>query len=288
MHRPFICRSFRARLTGGALLLLCTLVVPAPAAAQTTDPAGTLAQEMASAPKPGESTITVTIGGQIQEGRTETAGLTATGLVAHTTKRDQILRFEVDTAYGRYRAAPGTPSFVVENNQRVSLTAMQPLHERKRVYLFGMGGWRRDTMLGLEYRAWVEAGAGVSAIVHPKVNAFIGASLSVGRQSRTFTSLGESVVDPGLLQTLTVHLTNLLSFQQSFVGHINSTDAGDDNSYTLNASLMARVSKHVGMKIYYSRQHDTLRPASTPATQSQIGAGVQIGFTSNRAAAPGR
>jgi len=275
-------RFSRTHLTTVGTILVSLLAMPSGAAAQTSgDPQ--LTQELATAPKPGETTVTVTIGGQIQNGRTETEGLTVSGIVAHTTKREQFLRFDVETAYARYRAAAGTPSFVAENNQQVSLTAMHPVH--KRVYLFGMGGWRRDVMLGLDYRAWAEAGAGVSAIAHPKVNAFIGASLSVGKQSRHFTTVGETVLDPGILQTLNVHLTELLSFQQSFLGHLNSTDAGDDNSYTFNASLTAKVSRHIGMQIAYKRQHDTLHPASVSATQSQISAGVRIAFASNRAAA---
>lgn len=259
------------------------LLAPTSAHAQspgTTDPA--VAQEFAAPPKAGQTTITVTIGGQVQNGRTETEGLTASGSLAHTTKREQFLRFDVETAYARYRPAKGAPTFVAENNQQVKLSAMHPVHERKRVYLFGMAGWRRDSVLGLDYRAWLEGGAGVSAIAHPKVNAFIGASLSVGRQSRNYTTLGETVLDPGFLQTFHAQLSDTVWFQQSFVGHVNSTDAGDDNSYTLNAALTAKVWKHIGMKVYYKRQHDTMHPASTSATQSEIGAGVQISFASNR------
>jgi putative salt-induced outer membrane protein YdiY len=275
-------RPFRTHLVVVTTFVVSLLALPGVAAAQNTGDA-TLSQELATAPKPGNTTMSLTVGGQIQDGRTETKGLTVSGFVAHTTTREQILRLSVDTAYAKYRAAAGTPSFVAENNQQVSLTAMHPLH--KRVYLFSMGSWRRDVMLGLDYRAWVEAGAGVSAIAHPKVNAFIGASFSVGKQSRHYTTMGETVLDPGILQTLNVHLTDLLSFQQSFLGHVNSTDAGDDNSYTLSAALTAKVSRHIGMKIFYKRQHDTMHPASVSATQSQIGAGVQIGFASNRAVA---
>jgi putative salt-induced outer membrane protein YdiY len=277
MPVPHLVRFCCTPLTIVTAIVVSLLALPGGAAAQGTGDSS-LTQELATAPKPGETTMSVTIGGQIQNGRTETKGLTVSGIVAHTTKREQILRFDVETAYARYRAAAGTPSFVAENNQQVSLTALHPVH--KRVYVFGMSGWRRDVMLGLDYRAWAQAGAGVAAIAHPKVNAFIGASLSVGKQSRHFTTVGETVLDPGILQTLNVHLTDLLSFQQSFLGHVNSTDAGDDNSYTLNASVTAKVSRHIGMKIYYKRQHDTLHPASVSATQSQIGGGVQISFAS--------
>jgi putative salt-induced outer membrane protein YdiY len=266
------------------------LALPGQAAAQSpgsSDASGqpTLAQDVASAPKPGQSSATVSIGGQIQNGRTETTGLNVDGIVAHTTKSKQLLRLDVEGTYARYRAAPGTPSFSVANNQLATLTYLQPL--RKRAWLFGMTGWRRDTKLQLDYRAWIEGGAGVAVIAHSKVNAFVGGSFSVGKEHREDTKEGSNVLDPGILQTLNIHLTDLLSFEEWLTGHVNATDTAN-NSFMLNASFLAKVSKHVGMKIYYKVQHDTLHPASVSATQSTFGGGLQVSFASTPAPAPAK
>lgn len=199
-------------------------------------------------------------------------------MVAHSTEHGQLLRFDVDTVYARYRPASGPPTFVVEDNQLASFTYLQPHGPRAR--LFGMAAWRRDALLDLDYRAWVEGGAGVVAFARGPAGAFVGASYSVGRERRGEKALdGSFVMDVGVLQTFNLHVTPVLSFEEWFKGHKDTTDTGNDN-YTLNATFLAKVSKHAGMKISYKVQHDTLHPASAAATQSEFTAGMQISFSS--------
>ena len=253
-----------------------------PGASETsTEP--TLAQEFSSAPKPGQSAATATIGGQVQGGRTETKGVTANGIFAHTTMKKQLFRVDVETAYARYRAVPDTPSFVVENNKLATLTFLQQVKNRGR--LFGMTGWRRDDILGLDYRAWLEGGAGVVAIAEKRVNAFIGGSSSVGKEHRNHTTKGSNVLDVGILQSFNVVITNVLGFEEWYKGHVDTSDT-DDNSYTLNASFTAKVSKHAGMKIFYKRQYRFPARSLGPGAADHVRRRLQISFASAPKKAP--
>lgn len=247
------------------------------AAAQSPGSSGTsseptLAQDFESAPKPGESGAQFTLGGQLSEGRTETKGLNIDGIIAHQTKKRQVWRADVETSYAWYRGEPGTPAVKAEDKQYASLTYWQPW---KKVYLLGMGYYRRDAILGLDYRAAGEAGVGKEIYTSKKVTSFVGGSFAFGREHRNFTDAGEEVRDVGVLQTLNIRVTGLLGFEEWFKAHIDTSGA-DDGDYTFNASFLAKVSKYAGMKIYYTRQYDALHPASQSAAQSTIGAGVSI------------
>jgi hypothetical protein len=257
-----------------------------PAAAQTpgasedsTSPS--LAQDLASAPRPGESGIEATIGGQIQTGRTETKGLVINGIFAHTTKKRELWRADAEINYAWYRPAAGEPSFVAEDNQHAALSYMRPLSAR--VWMLGNGSWRRDTILGLNYRAAGEAGIGVEAIATRRVTSFLGTGFALGKEDRKHTDEGSNVADVLFLQTLNIKVTGVLGFEEYFKGHID-TSHSDDATYTLNMSFTARVARHVGMKLYYKRQYDALHPSDQSATQSELGAGVQITFAAPPAA----
>jgi len=257
-----------------ALVLACAAT--SPAAAQTTlSLESELETELAAAPRPGQSGVSVTIGGQIQDGRTKTLGMTTTGVAAHTTKKKQLLRFDVKTDFAKYRPDTTGPLYLAEDNQAVGLTFLQTVKTRYAV--FAKTGWRRDKVLGLDYRAWVEGGGGMEVVTHKKVNAFLGASYAVGREHRSSTTQGEDVLDVGVLQTLNVTITPVLSFHEWFQVRFQTTDS-DDNSNSFNATLVAKVSKHAGIKIAYQRHYDSLHLSTVSALQSQLIAGMQISF----------
>lgn len=270
-------RALTVRLAP-ALVALAWLAAPAEAQepgglASVNQPA--LAEELTQAPRPGQSGVSATVGFQLQDGRTETLGVSVAGIVAHTTERKQLLRFDVGAKYGRYRPGPGEPLFVAENNQLVSFTYLQRVKERYGA--FGMAGWRRDATLGLDYRAWVEGGFGVEAVARENMMMFVGGSLSVGGEGRSFTDTGSTLLDVGILQTLTLRPTPVMLIEQSLKTHLDTLEP-DDNTATFNASVTARVATHVGLKIYYKYQYDSLHPPTSNAAQSEVGAGVQIDF----------
>lgn len=279
--RPVVLRSL--------IVTIVTLSVTGLAAAQTpgaseSSTGPSLAQDLASAPRPGESGIEATIGGQLQTGRTETKGLAVNGIFAHTTTKRSLWRVDVETNYAWYRPTADSPSYVAEDNQQANVIYMHPL--KPRVWVLGLGSWRRDTILGLNYRVAAEGGIGVEAIATKRATLFLGGGFAAGKEDRSHTEEGSSVADVAFLQTLNIRLTGLLGFEEWFKGHIDTTNA-DDGNYTLNLSLTAKVAKHAGLKIYYKRQYDALHPSSQSATQSQLGGGVQITFAAPPAAASG-
>jgi len=267
-------RAVAARV---ACALAAGAALAAPVAAQSLAAVNQteLAEEFTQAPHPGQSGASATVGFQLQDGRTETLGVSVTGIFAHTTARRQLLRVDVTAQYGRYRPAPGEKLFVAENNQLVSFTYLQQV--KQRFGAFGMAGWRRDAILGLDYRAWVEGGYGVEAVARKNVLMFIGASLSVGGEGRSFTDKGSTLFDLGILQTFTLRPTPVMLIEEYVKAHVDMLEP-DDSTATFNASVMAQVAKHVGLKIYYKYQYDSLHPPTSSASQSEVGAGVQIDF----------
>jgi len=265
--------SFRYTFAA-ALVLVCAAY--SPAAAQTTlSLESELETELSAAPRPGQSGVSATIGGQIQDGRTETIGMAITGVAAHTTKKKQLLRFDVQTNFAKYRPATTGPLYLAKDDQTTGFTFLQTVKTRYAV--FAKSGWRRDEILGLDYRAWVEGGGGMEIVTHKKVNAFLGGSYAVGHQHRSSTPQGGAVLELGLLQTLNVTLTPVLSFHEWFMGRFQTTDS-DDNSHEFNATLVAKVSKHAGLKIAFQRQYDSVHPSTVSALQTQLIVGMSISF----------
>lgn len=279
-------RFVRVSITACFSIVVFAFAMPGHAAAQT--PAAdtsqpTLAQEWSEAPKPGQTSVTASVGGQIQQGRTGTESLGVNGVAAHTTEQHQLLRFDVTTVYANYRPAEGQPYVLVENNQLATFTYLQPHGEKVR--LFGMAGWRRDTILELDYRAWGEVGAGTLVFAKGNANAFVGGSFSVGGERRGSTATGGTLVmNVGILETFNYHINKLMSFEEWYRGHRDVTDTGNDD-YTFNVTLLTKVTKLAGLKVSYNLQHDTLHPSTVSATQSQFMVGVQFSFATTPPAA---
>lgn len=261
------------------MLTMALILGPARHAARAQTPALTqpvLLDQVSSAPHPGQSGASVSVGWQLQEGRTETRGWSLTGIGAHTTKKRELLRVDASMSLARYRPVAGAAMETVEDRQRLIFTYLHPLPLR-RVGVMALGGWRRDAILALDYRAWAEAGVGVQAIERPRVSTFLGASLAAGRERRSHTRRAGDVVDVGLLQTFNLRLSPTMRVEQWSKAQVDTTDTGD-RSTTFEAALLARVMKHVGMKMSYVHQYDAIVAPGRSKTQSSLTAGVQITF----------
>ncbi len=275
-----------ARLLVGLIAL--GVMLARPAAAQSpgsseTSTDQTLAQDLASAPAPGKSSVSITVGGQIQQGRTETKGMKVDGIFAHSTQRKDLIRLDAEIDYARYRPAAGEDELVVENSQQATLFYLRPQH--KRLYLFGSTAWRRDMIVGLNYRAYAEAGAGTVVVARANVDSFIGLSYALGREHRPHTNQGAAVSDIGILQNFHWRISDIMGIEEWFKGHLQVTDS-DDQTYTFNVSLMSKLTKYAGLKIYYKRQYDALTPPTVSNLQNEIGMGVQINFKPAATAKP--
>lgn len=267
----------------GATALSVVLATPVPVSAQDIDALPPLVEEMQSAPRPGQSGASLTVGGTIKDGRTETVGWQVSGWAAHTTKRRELFRFDVGTQYGSYRAGTGLPKTTVEDNQSVLFTYIKPLD--KRWSLLGIGQWRRDAILGLDYRAALEGGIGYNLIETRRVFAQIGTSVAGGHERRNHTRRGDAVRDIGVLQLFTYRLTPVLGLEEYVKAQMDTTET-DDQHFEGSITLLAQVAKVVGLKIYYTHQYDALHAPTTSATQKELGVGVQITLKHANAGTP--
>jgi hypothetical protein len=256
-----------------AVALSALLLAPVRVSAQDIDALPELVEDMQSAPHPGQSGASLTVGGTLKDGRTETVGWQVSGWAAHTTEKRELLRLDLGLQYGGYRAGAGLPRTTVEDNQKALATYIRPLN--KRWSLLGVAQWRRDAVLGLDYRAAIEGGIGYNLIETRRIFAQIGTSIAGGREARSHTDVGEAVRDVGILQLFTYRLTPVLGFEEYVKGQLDTTE-NDDRHVEASVTLLAQVSKAVGLKIYYTHQYDALHAPSTSATQRELGVGVQI------------
>lgn len=243
----------------------------------------TLEEEMSSAPVPGQSGVSLTVGAQIQDGRTSTRGWSIDAIAAHTLAGGQLLRLDTAVHHGKYSGGPNEPLVKAEDNQRVTATYLQRL--RPRVYALGLAEWRRDAIIELDYRAAAEAGALLGLIEQPRLRLVAGAAFALGRESRGYRPDFEQVRDVGLRQHLVAYLGSRAVFEQSFTAHVEVGNA-DDKTRQFDASLMSRVTSRVGMKFYYKYQYDALHPIGQLAAQHEMGFGVQYTFSTHAAPKP--
>lgn len=273
------CRLTKSIVVVAVLGITCVLVREAaaqsPGAAETsTEPA--LAQELSSAPVPGQGGVSVTAGTSLQGGRTETKGYSIDAIIAHTNKRRQLLRVDFEATFAKYRPAPGAPLIQVEDNVVLSGTFLHPL--RPHWSAIGIGGWRRDRVLQLDHRAWVEGGIGFHAIEHRMANLLIAPTFAIGSERRLHTDEGNGVRDFGILQSLALKVHEKLGIEEFVHAHFDTRDA-DDRTLTFNTSLMTKVAPHTGLKVYYQHHYDALPPPGSEKLQYTVGLGVQISFT---------
>lgn len=267
-------------------LLMCLAPVDAWAQAATQAPLAanqTLDQELSAAPAPGQSGVSLSVGAQIQDGRTSTRGWSIDGIAAHTLAGGQLLRLDAAVHHGKYSGGPNEPLVEAENNQRVTATYLQRL--RPRIYALGLAEWRRDAIIELDYRAAAEAGAAVGLIERPHLRLVAGAAFALGRESRGYRPDFEQVRDVGLRQHLVVRLGSSALFEQSFKAHVEVGNA-EDKTRQFDVSLMSRVTSRAGMKVYYKYQYDALHPIDQLAAQHEMGVGVQYTFSTHAAPRP--
>ncbi|MGE3276992.1 MAG: DUF481 domain-containing protein [Vicinamibacterales bacterium] len=264
---------FPHRFIVSGVLLALVLGLPARLWAQDIDALPELVEDMQAAPRPGQSGASITLGATMKQGRTETLGWSVSGWGAHTTKKRELLRLDVGLQYADYKATPQSDSITVEDNQQVLFTYIRPLNLRWS--LLGIGQYKRDAILDLNYRAAAEGGIGYNLIETGRIFAQVGGSFALGKEDRGHTELGDQVRDVGILQLFTYHITPVLGFEEYFKAHVD-TSATDDHHWELSATLLSQVSKSVGLKIYYTHQYDALHSPENGPTQKELGVGVQI------------
>jgi putative salt-induced outer membrane protein YdiY len=257
------------------------LVVPVSAAAGQSPGASeslqepTTAQMIASSPQPGERGVQATAGFQIQEGPTSTKAFSINFIAAHTLENRDLARFDLEIGRAYYKASSAVPYLKVEDNFKAQNIYLHIF--KKRWAAMGSAYYRRDSVIELDYRTYLEGGIGVQAIETRRVKLLTGVGYAVGRESRKFLPEAEKVLAVGFMDSLVIILSPSARIEQWLQYHAD-TSRSADRSYALNASLVSRISRHAGVKVYYQRQYDALHPVTVPKLQSEFGAGLSISF----------
>lgn len=243
------------------------------ASESSTEP--TVAQMISSSPQPGERGVQATLGFQFQEGPTSTKGLSLNLIAAHTRSNRDLVRFDLELERVHYKSSPETPFIRVEDNLQAQNVYLHFF--RKRWALMGEAFYRRDSVIKLDYRTFLQGGIGAQALDHHRVKAMVGVGYAVGRESRSFLPESEKVLAVGFMNNLVIVVSPTARIEQWLQYHVD-TSRSADKSYAFNASFVSRVTKHASLKVYYQRRYDALHPATVPKLQSEIGAGLSISF----------
>jgi hypothetical protein len=219
--------------------------------------------------------VSITFGVQLQDGRTATRGYSLNGIAAYKTRRNQLWRFDTEVAHARYRPGPGAPHLTVENNGLMSLTFIHGI--TRYAGLMMMGDWKRDTILGVNYRVRGVTGIGLELVQTPRANLMVGPGIAAGRQESVLPNAPTGLIDAGVIQSFSWHPSKTSTVEQ-YLGGYKDVRHDKDYSLTFNASVMARAARHLGLKIYYKYSREGVFPAETGPTQREFGAGVTYTF----------
>ena len=168
------------------ILSALLLVVPAAAFAQSPGASESMqepivAQMISSSPQPGERGVQGTVGFQFQDGPTSTKGFSANLIAAHTRKNRDLVRLDIEVARAYYKASLAAPYIEVEDNLQAQNTYLHFF--KKRFALMGSAYYRRDDVIKLDYRTYLQGGIGAQAIDTRRVKAMVGTGYAVGRQA---------------------------------------------------------------------------------------------------------
>lgn len=257
----------------------CALIVlfftATPVFAQLQADGETVTMKMlSSSPQPGERGVQATISGSQQSGSSNTQGLSLDFSAAHTTKGGDLVRFDAEYGFARYKRTEGDPWFKVQDDlvaQNVYLHLF-----KKRWSTMGSAYYRSDSIAGLGYRGFAEGGLGYQLAGTPRLKLLAGAAFALGQQSRK--DYGSQMVRAiGFTDSLVLQVNKTTRFEQSILYHVDVVNT-DDKTYTLAASMLTQIGKHAGLKVFLKRQYDSLVPKGVPALQATFGVGLTIGF----------
>lgn len=260
-------------------LLVSTLGLASPAAAQSEDPTEqTAAQELADAPPAGTWSSDVTLGFQIKDGRTETRGYDADLVVAHSTRGGSLIRFEAQASFAQFRPPSGGDFLKVDDKQYLSVNGVRKLSGR--VGATVVGSWQRDDPAGLEHRLMAQAGVYVGVVNSPRVQMMVAPLVGLGTQDDARDTDSEGILNIGGMQSLTWHPTGTATVKLTVKGHQDLKES-EDFSLALNGSVGAAINSHLGLKLYYKFSSEGIHPQDQAQNQHEVGAGLSITIPGN-------
>lgn len=261
-----------------SIFAVLLLVIPVSAAAGETPAAGqepTAVQMIASAPQPGDRGVQATVGFQVQDGPTSSKGFSVSLVAAHTLENRDLARFDLEIARSYYKASSKAPFIKIEDNLKAENVFLHFLN--KRWATIGAAYYRRNPVIQLDYRAYIDAGIGVQAVDTRRVKLLAAVGYAIGREGRKFLPKAEKVLAVGFRNSLVVMVTPTSQLEQSLLYQVDTSRSGD-KTYDFETSFATRISRHASFRVYYQRQYDTLHALTVPKLQHSFGGGLSITF----------
>ncbi len=258
-----------------AILPIALLALPTGSLmAQATDEEPTSAANMlASAPAPGTTTASITIGAQIKDGRTETQGYSLDAIWAHSTEGRTLIRFDGHFTRAEFRPAPGADRIKVDDGHLFSVTAVKPLTNS--LALTAVGSWKRDVPLQLDHRVMAQAGVALNLHRGRTLLFTVGPTVGVGTQNNVQSTSSQGIFNLGGIQSLSWQVTPTFGLENTFSAY-QDLDNSDDHSVAFTLSGTAMVAKHVGLKVSYKLTDEGIHPDDADARQQELQVGVTI------------
>ncbi len=259
------------------VVLTALLAIPLSLSAQSAGASeektdSTVSQQMAAL-TPGAWGIDGTVGFRLQDGRTETLGADLDLILYKVTAGGTLIRFDGELTRAEFRPAPGASRITVEDSKFASVTLVPRVAG---IRLLGTGFYSRDVPVGLSHRVMAQFGPYLE-LGSGRIHFSIAPVLGVGSQENVEATEAETITNFGVIQSMVWHPTNTSTFETWVAAH-RDFDVSDDYSVTANTSLAAKVSAHLGLKIYYKYQLEGIHPAAAGSDQHTVGAGLNITF----------
>lgn len=256
--------------------LLAAAVLPSchGLAAQATDETPvSAAVVLASAPAPGTSVASITLGLQIKDGRTETRGYSIDATWAHSTEGGFLVVLDASQTRAEFRPAPGADRITVDDNHLLSAAAVRPLSEI--LAAVAVGSWKRDAPLQLDHRLLAQAGLSLHVHRGRTLLFTAGPMVGVGTQDNANVTDSDGIVNLGGVQSLAWQVSESFGIENTFSAY-RDLDNSQDHSLALTLSGTAMISKHLGLKLSYKLTNEGIHPDDVDAGQQEFQVGVTL------------
>ncbi len=223
--------------------------------------------------QPGKIVGSLTFGGEVQNGRTETRGYMGSGSFAYMNKRLQVFRLDLSSMHSDLRDRNTGTRYTLQETGLASLTFTQPV--KPRISSVTVAMVQHDSTQLLDSRELLTSGVAFQLVRTPRALFTITPGVGIGHQESRVPNAPSTIRAVGIYQNSWVQLTHNLSLVESVIT-FRDVKVTQNKSLMLSSMLIAQVAKKVGISIYYNYWREGLLPPNTPPSQSQFGVGLTL------------
>jgi len=228
---------------------------------------------LASAPAAGTSASSITVGLQVNDGRTETRGYSLDATWAHMSMSETLIRFDGTLKRAGYRPAESEDRITVDDTQSLSASLVRPLSSS--FALLGEASWKRDAPVMLDHRILLQAGLGINLTRGETLRMTLGPTVGIGRQNNASAAEAGGFAMAGAMQSLSWRASPTFGLETTLHGYQNLDDS-DDFVLDFTVAGTSRVASRLGLKVSYSWLKEGIHPADVSSLQRRLEVGATI------------